>query len=78
MIDDGEFGGGTDGSVTAHKTATHEGLADESAADEGVVSRLSLVEDQPLGDRAEAFGQLAEELRAHLEGADGEARRHGA
>ena len=72
MIDDGGFGGGTGGS------ATGPDIGHESAADEAVVSRLSLVEDQPLGDRAEAFGQLEDELRAHLEGADGEARRSGA
>jgi len=46
--------------------------------DEGIVSRISLVEDQPLGDRAAAFAQVVDELRAHLEGADGDARRFGA
>ena len=78
MIDDGEFGGATGGSLIGHGSAGHGSAGHESAADGGVVSRLSLVEDQPLGDRAEAFGQLVDELRAHLEGADGEARRSGA
>lgn len=50
----------------------------EVQIDEALVTRLSLIEDQPLGDRAVAFAQLVDELRAHLEGTDGEARRPGA
>ncbi|PPF54229.1 hypothetical protein C5C13_13900 [Clavibacter michiganensis] len=38
---------------------------------EELVSRLQLIEEQPLGDRAAAFGLLHDELRARLEGGDG-------
>lgn len=50
----------------------------DTAADEAFLSRLALIEDQPLGDRADAFGHLVDELRAHLEGTDGDSRRPGA
>ncbi|WAB83636.1 hypothetical protein OVN20_11355 [Microcella daejeonensis] len=72
MVDDGEFGGTGDGPVT------EPAVVHEAQADEAIVSRISLVEDQPLADRAPAFAQLVDELRAHLEGTDGEARRSGA
>lgn len=49
----------------------------DATVDEAFLSRVALIEDQPLGDRAAAFGQLVEELRAHLEGTDGESRRPG-
>lgn len=37
---------------------------------DGLVSRVRVIDDQPLGDRAEAYGQLVEELRTQLEGSD--------
>lgn len=44
-----------------------------SAADaepSALVSRLRLIEDQPLADRAAALAQLHDELRARLEAGD--------
>lgn len=35
-----------------------------------LVSRLRVIEDQPLGDRADALAQLHDELRARLESGD--------
>ena len=37
-----------------------------------LVSQLGLIEQQPLAERAEAYAQLAEQLRAQLEQSDGE------
>jgi hypothetical protein len=37
---------------------------------DALVSQLRLVEDQPLDERARAYVQLHEELRAKLEGGD--------
>jgi hypothetical protein len=35
--------------------------------DEGLLSQLAVIEDQPLGDRAAAFAQLHDALRQQLE-----------
>ena len=37
---------------------------------DALLSQLRLVEDQPLDERARAYGHLHEELRARLEGGD--------
>jgi hypothetical protein len=42
---------------------------------EELVSRLELIEGQPLGERAASFALLHDELRARLEGGDGAAAR---
>jgi hypothetical protein len=42
---------------------------------EELVSRLELIEEQPLGERAASFALLHDELRARLEGGDGAAAR---
>ncbi len=39
-------------------------------ADNELLSRLRLIEDQPLEARAEAFAQIHEELQAVLESSD--------
>ena len=39
-------------------------------ADNELLSRLRLIEDQPLDARAEAFAQIHEELQAVLESSD--------
>lgn len=44
-------------------------------AEEGLLPRLEVIEEQPLAARAEAYAQLHAELSARLEGAD--APRHG-
>jgi hypothetical protein len=38
--------------------------------DDGMLSRIPLIEDQPLESRAAAYAQIHEELQAALEGAD--------
>jgi len=38
--------------------------------DDALLSRLKVIEDQPLERRAEAFAQVHEELRSALEGGD--------
>jgi hypothetical protein len=37
---------------------------------DGLVERLDVIEEQPLDVRAEAYGQLHEQLRRTLEGED--------
>lgn len=37
---------------------------------DALLSRLRVIEDQPLESRAEAFSQLYDELQARLEGGD--------
>jgi hypothetical protein len=44
--------------------------ADARDVDDALVSRLKVIEDQPLDTRAEAYGELHEELRKALEGGD--------
>ncbi|WP_200936945.1 hypothetical protein [Leifsonia sp. Root112D2] len=50
--------------------------SENSTPDDALVSRLPLIEEQPLDARAEAYAQLHEELRARLEGGD-TPKRHG-
>jgi len=46
----------------------------ERAGDvDALVSRLRLIEDQPLNSRASAFAQLHDELQHRLEGGDSHA-----
>lgn len=40
---------------------------------DALLSRLRVIEDQPLEQRAAAFGQVHDELRARLEGGDARA-----
>jgi len=50
-----------------------DAAAPTSAADEepsALLSRLRVIEDQPLETRAEALAQLHDELRAQLEAGD--------
>lgn len=42
----------------------------EHDADDALLSRLRVIEDQPLGSRAEALTQIHDELRAALEAGD--------
>jgi hypothetical protein len=54
--------------------APHAEEAQQDAAtlstDDGLVSRLRLIEDQPLERRAEAFVQVHDELQSTLEGGE--------
>jgi hypothetical protein len=72
MIEDGEL------SPTGDSPVTVPAVVHEVQVDEAFLSRIALIEDQPLTQRAEAFGHIADELRAHLEATDGDARRLGA
>lgn len=42
----------------------------DPAEHDGLLSRLRLIEDQPLETRADALAQVHEELKARLEGGD--------
>jgi len=44
--------------------------AEQTGETDALLSRLRLIEDQPLETRAEAFVQIHDQLRATLEGAD--------
>lgn len=46
------------------------GTEQAGRADEGLLPRLEVIEEQPLAARAEAYAQLHAELSARLEGAD--------
>ncbi|MFN3708091.1 hypothetical protein [Microcella sp.] len=43
------------------------GTDDLDTPDEGLLSQLALIDDQPLADRAAAFAQLHDALRQQLE-----------
>ena len=45
-------------------------MSDSPTADNELLSRLRLIEDQPLEVRAEAFAQIHGELHAALESSD--------
>jgi hypothetical protein len=42
----------------------------ETSFDDGLLSRLTVIEDQPLEARAAAYVQLHDELQGRLEGGD--------
>ena len=44
----------------------------ETSEQDALLSRIRLIEDQPLDARAAAFAQIHEELQSALEGADHE------
>ena len=52
--------------------ATDDHLGDDER--DALLSRLNLIEDQPLEARAAAFTQLHDELRSALEGGDAPGR----
>jgi hypothetical protein len=43
---------------------------DNQDDEDGLVSRLRVIEDQPLAHRADAYGHVHDELRGILEGGD--------
>jgi hypothetical protein len=47
--------------------------AERAAEPDALLSRLRLIEDQPLDSRAAAFAQLQDELHHRLEGGDSHA-----
>lgn len=75
MDGDGETAGGEIGAAAAAEPLTASGSrSDESSqvaeADDALLSRLALIEERPLADRAAAFRQLHDELRVELETTD--------
>jgi hypothetical protein len=49
--------------------------SDDQVDGNALMSRLRVIEDQPLGDRAQAYAQVYDELQAALEGGDQAPRR---
>lgn len=47
-----------------------EPAGDRAALDDSLLSRLAVIEDQPLETRAAAYAQLHDQLRERLEGGD--------
>ncbi len=47
-----------------------ESVSEESVDADALLSRLRLIEDQPLETRAAAFAQINDELQSRLEGTD--------
>jgi hypothetical protein len=43
-------------------------MSDENEAFDGLISRLTVIDEQPLDQRAVAFAQIHDELRAVLDG----------
>jgi hypothetical protein len=64
-----------DASVAEVAEAADPAAGHERDVAEELVSRLELIEEQPLGERAASFALLHDELRARLEGGDGAAAR---
>jgi hypothetical protein len=59
------------GHATGEPTdATRTETGAPPVADDGLVSRLTVIEDQPLEARAAAYTQLHDQLRDRLEGGD--------
>ena len=71
---DGDGDGEAAMSPTAEVPTAGGSRADESSqvveADDALLSRLALIEERPLADRAAAFRQLHDELRSELEATD--------
>ena len=68
---------GAPASGTEENGAEQNGAEENGAEENGaLLSRLRLIEDQPLADRAEALSQLHDELRTRLEAGDAP-RSHG-
>ncbi|HMM83590.1 MAG TPA: hypothetical protein PJ998_10495 [Terrimesophilobacter sp.] len=57
-------------STPVREAASVADSAAEGADVDALLSRLRVIEDQPLEKRAEAFTQLHDELRRALEGSD--------
>ncbi|BAU32016.1 hypothetical protein [Microcella alkaliphila] len=61
-----ERGAETEPATAEPETGEHD-AGDLDAPDEGLLSQLALIDDQPLEDRAAAFAQLHDALRQQLE-----------
>lgn len=56
--------------VSGDHAAGSDAGTDAGSDNDGLLSRLALIEQQPLEDRAAAFTQLYEQLRAALDAGD--------
>lgn len=61
-----ERGAETEPGTGEPETGEHD-AGDLDTPDEGLLSQLALIDDQPLEDRAAAFAQLHDALRQQLE-----------
>lgn len=61
-----ERGAETEPATAEPETGEHD-AGDLDTPDEGLLSQLALIDDQPLEDRAAAFAQLHDALRQQLE-----------
>jgi hypothetical protein len=52
-------------------------MSEENEVVDGLISRLGVIDDQPLDQRAFAFAQIHDELRSVLEGGRDTARSDG-
>jgi hypothetical protein len=50
-------------------------MSEENEVVDGLISRLTVIDAQPLDQRAVAFAQIHDELRSVLEGGRGDASR---
>lgn len=82
MSDEAGIRGSGDAAAAADAVGTVDAPSDAAEVDAGdadvaeeLVSRLELIEGQPLGERAASFALLHDELRARLEGGDGASSR---
>ncbi|QTX04983.1 hypothetical protein [Agromyces archimandritae] len=63
----------TDGAMSTEGTVLSEGTATDAEGEfDAMTARVAGIEARPLEERAAAYGGVAEELRAALEGADPE------
>jgi hypothetical protein len=67
--------GTTSASIASTPAASLTESSLHADADPALLSRLALIDGQPLGDRAAAFRQVHDELRQQLEASDGDAGR---
>lgn len=72
MSDTGETTGAASSAGTAHGDASEQrgGTSEPRSEADALLSRLRVIEDQPLESRAAAFTQLHDELQHRLEGGD--------
>ena len=61
-----ERGAETEPATAEPETGEHD-AGDLDTPDEGLLSQLAVIDDQPLEDRAAAFAQLHDALRQQLE-----------
>jgi hypothetical protein len=69
-IDDAAVNDAAVGAAEADGAAVDDAADDNPADNDALLSRLRVIEDQPLESRAQAFTQLHDQLQSRLEGHD--------